>query len=255
MKTVIGNWKMRVGTRESVALARSLLLALRGQKGLPEIVLCPPYVAFSEVHKIVARSHLALGAQDIFWEETGSFTGEISSRMMTELGVQYAIIGHSERRDLFGETNEMVHRKVEAAIKGGIIPIVCVGENRKQRAAGEQFDIVAAQLHGGLSRLKLRSGQKIFIAYEPLWAIGTGQAANARDAVAMHKFIREHGRDILTAPAKNIRVLYGGSIEPENAYEFLHESEIDGVLVGGASVEVKSFKAIIRIASEVLSEN
>lgn len=251
MKTIIGNWKMQVGTRESVALARGVIMALRGKKVLPEIIICPPFVAFSEVRKVVARSHVQMGAQDVFWEEEGSFTGEISPRMMNELGVTHAIIGHSERRRLLNETDEMANKKVREAKEEGLIPILCVGENQEQREAGKAKDIVAAQLHEGLSGLKFRSKDKLFIAYEPVWAIGTGQAATPADAKEMHAFIREHLKEILKSGSE-VKILYGGSVDGGNVYSFLRESEVDGVLVGGASVRLAQFGQIINAAIEAM---
>lgn len=251
MKTIIGNWKMKVGTRESVALARGVIMTLRGKKTLPEVIICPPFVAFSEVRKVVARSQVQMGAQDVFWEEEGSFTGEISPRMMSELGVNYAIIGHSERRRLLNETDEMINKKIREAKGEGLIPILCVGENKEQRDAGQAFDIVAAQLHEGLTGIKFRDKDKLFLAYEPIWAIGTGQAAFSDDAVEMHSFIRQHLKEILKNNPE-VKILYGGSVDGENAYSFLREPEVDGVLVGSASVKLVQFGKIINAAIEVM---
>lgn len=242
---------MKVGTRESVALARGVIMALRGKKTLPEVIVCPPFVAFSEVRKVVARSHVQMGAQDVFWEEEGSFTGEISPRMMSELGVTHAIIGHSERRRLLNETDEMVNRKVREAKEEGLIPILCVGENKEQRDSGKAQDIVAAQLHEGLTSIKFRSKDKLYVAYEPIWAIGTGEAATPADAREMHGFIRNHLKDILKNEPE-VKILYGGSVDGENVYSFLREPEVDGVLVGGASVKLAQFGQIINSAIEAM---
>jgi triosephosphate isomerase len=255
MKTIVGNWKMNLGSRESVALARGVILALRGKKTLPEVVVCPPFPALGEVHKVTARSHVQIGAQNLFWEEKGAFTGEVSSRMLTELGASHVIIGHSERRRLLGETDAMVHQKLAAALSAKLVPIFCVGESKEQRDAGQHQDIVAAQLHAGLSGLRLRPRDQFFVAYEPVWAIGTGVAATPADAVAMHSFIRTHLRDVIGEAAGSVRVLYGGSVDGANIYSFLREPEVDGVLVGGASVKLQEFKRIIDTAVELMEGN
>lgn len=253
MKTIIANWKMKVGVRESVALARGTLLTLRGRKVIPDLVICPPFVALGEVRKVVARSSAALGAQNMHWEETGSFTGEISSRMLQELHVSHVLIGHSERRSLMGETDEMVNKKTLAALDAGLLPVVCVGETREQREAGQTREVVQAQVAAALSGVRLKSGQKVFVAYEPLWAIGSGQAASVSEVVEVHGVIRSLLKELLfDAFEDQISVLYGGSVTSENAYSFLREGEIDGVLVGGASVKINQFNGIVQAAAEVL---
>lgn len=253
MKTIIGNWKMNVGTRESVALARGVLLALRGRKRLPEVAVCPPFVALGEVRKVVARSHVALGAQNMGAEEQGAFTGEISARMLTELGVTHVILGHSERRHLFGETDDAVNRKLIRALSSGLVPVVCVGESAEERAAGKERDVVASQLRGALRDLHLRHKERILFAYEPVWAIGTGKAAEPSDAVAMHGWIRSLVPELLTGiKPDQFSVLYGGSVDGANAYAFLREDEVDGLLVGGASVKLSEFTKILEAAAEVI---
>ena len=249
MKTIIANWKMNVGSRESVALARGVLLALKGKKQLPEVVVCPPFVALGEVRKIVARSHAALGAQNVFWEETGAFTGETSTRMLVELGVSHVIVGHSERRRLFGETDEAVGKKIVAALSAGLVPIVCVGESSTDNAK----EFVTTQLRGALKGLHLRHKERILLAYEPVWAIGTGVAASPADAVSMHAFIRSLVADLLPGvKASQVSILYGGSVDGANAYAFLREDEVDGLLVGGASVKLSEFGKILDAAMNVL---
>jgi triosephosphate isomerase len=250
MKTVVGNWKMNVGTRESVALARGVLLALRGKKALPSVVVCPPFPALGEVRKVVARSHVLLGAQDVFWEEVGAYTGEVSVRMLAEHGVTHAIVGHSERRAL-GETDEMVGKKTSAALSAGLIPILCVGESKAERKAGKAEEAVNRQLAAALGLVQPKGRAKLMIAYEPVWAIGTGDAATPADAVAMHAFIRERVSKLLPG-LPNVQVLYGGSVNGENAYSFLREKEVEGVLVGGASVKLKEFSDILGAASQVI---
>ncbi|OGM00556.1 triose-phosphate isomerase [Candidatus Uhrbacteria bacterium RIFOXYC12_FULL_57_11] len=253
MKTIVGNWKMNVGTRESVALARGVLLALRGKKRLPEVALCPPFTALGEVRKVVARSHASLGAQNVAAEEQGAFTGEISTRMLVELGVTHVIVGHSERRHLFGETDASVNQKVIRTLSAGMVPIVCVGEGAADRAAGKERDVVAAQLRGALADLHLRHKERILFAYEPVWAIGSGTSDTPADAVAMHAWIRSLVPELLPGiKPEQVAVLYGGSIDGSNAYLFLREDEVDGLLVGGASVKLSEFTKILDAAADVL---
>lgn len=244
---------MNVGTRESVALARGVLLALRGRKRLPEVVVCPPFVALGEVRKVVARSHAALGAQNVSAEDQGAFTGEISARMLVELGVTHAIVGHSERRRLYGETDDAVNKKLIRVLSAGLTPIVCVGEDEAERAAGKERDAVASQLRGALHDLHLRHKERILFAYEPVWAIGTGKAAEPSDATAMHAWIRSLVPELLPGiKPDQCSVLYGGSVDGTNAYAFLREDEVDGLLVGGASVKLSEFTKILDAAAEVL---
>lgn len=253
MKTVIANWKMNVGVRESVALARASLLTLRGRKVIPDLVICPPFVALSEVRKVIARSSASIGAQNIFWEPNGSHTGETSPRMLLELGVSHVIIGHSERRVQLGETDEMIQKKVLHALSEQMTPILCVGENKQQRDAGEARLIVESQLSAALRGVRLHSQARLFVAYEPVWAIGTGESAAVGEVIEMHRFIRSVLESMFPeASARQISILYGGSVDGENAYGFLREADIDGVLVGSASVKINQFKEIVEAAAEVL---
>lgn len=252
MKTVIGNWKMNVGVRESVALARGVLLSLRGRRHLPEVVVCPPFTALAEVRKTVARSHVALGAQDMHWEDTGAFTGEISPRMVTEAGATHVIIGHSERRHQCGETDDMVGKKLVAALSHALIPIVCVGETKEERAAGDTEAVVTRQVRAAFAQMPARGAERIFIAYEPVWAIGSGKPATPTDAAAVHAIIRKVFAEAKGADRTKLSVLYGGSVDDKNAYSFLRETDIDGLLVGGASVKLQQFTDIIAAAADVL---
>lgn len=253
MKTVVANWKMNVGVRESVALARASLLTLRGRKVIPDLVICPPFVALSEVRKVVARSSAAIGAQNIFWESSGSHTGETSSRMLLELGVSHVIIGHSERRTQLGETDEMINRKVLHTLSEQMTPILCVGESKAQREAGEARSVVESQLSLALRGVRLHPQGRLFVAYEPVWAIGTGESAVVGDVIEMHRFIRSVLEHLFPeAPVGLFSILYGGSVDGENAYGFLREADVDGVLVGGASVKINQFKEIVEAAAEVL---
>lgn len=253
MKTIIANWKMQVGVRESVALARASLYALRGKKLLPEVVLCPPFVALSDVRKIIARSHIALGAQDMFWEETGAYTGEISPRILTELGVRYVLVGHSERREYLGETDVMIAKKAHSAMRHGLTPVLCVGETDKERAQGKTQEVVERQLQTAFQGIEMPPGTSLVVAYEPRWAIGTGTAATPQDAVAVHKEIRACVAKVLPSCFPDrLRVLYGGSVDGENAYAFLREREVDGVLVGSASVKLTKWQEVLSAAIEVM---
>jgi triosephosphate isomerase len=253
MKTIIANWKMNVGVRESVALARGTLLALRGRRILPEVVICPPFIALSEVHKVVARSVVFLGAQNLFWEDHGAYTGEISGRMLTELGVSHVIVGHSERREYLGETDEMIRNKVTQALANQLNVIMCVGETASERKSGEQRERVRTQLVHVFAGVRLKSHERLMIAYEPVWAIGTGEIPEVAEVLAMNEYIRSILTDVLPEmDANKIRVLYGGSVEGNNAYSFLREQKIDGLLVGGASVKLNQLKEIIDATSEVL---
>jgi len=244
---------MNLGIRGSMAVARGTLMALRGKETTPNVILCPSFTALAEVRKVIARSKIDLGAQNMAWEETGAYTGEISSRMLSEVNVKYVILGHSERRHIFHETDEMINKKVRSALDQRLTPIFCIGETAEERESGEARDVVAQQIREGLSGVRLRGGQKLYIAYEPVWAIGSGAPATAGDAVEMHEFVRRVVEEILEPARSNqIQVLYGGSVDGENAYAFLREDEVDGVLVGGASVRLNDFVDIIDAAADVI---
>lgn len=253
MKTIIGNWKMSVGVRESIALARGTLLTLRGRKIIPDVVICPSFVALSEVHKVVARTSVALGAQNFFWEEQGAYTGETSARMLTELGVSHVILGHSERRLLMGETDDFVNKKVIQALNHSLIPIICIGETQQEYDAGQTRDRIQTQLVSALNGVQLKSKDQLFVAYEPIWAIGSGQTPEVFEILTIHSFIRSVIQESFKSiDGSSLSVLYGGSVDGENAYQLLREQEVDGVFVGGASIKLNQFKDIIAAAGEVL---
>ena len=249
---VIASWD--VGVRESVALARGTLLTLRGRKVIPELVICPPFVALSEVRKVIARSHAALGAQNMAWEAQGAFTGEISPRMLEELGVTHVILGHSERRQLLGETDEMINKKVQKALDHDLIVVLCVGETSDERNSGTYRDAIKDQLLKALNGIRLKSSDRLLIAYEPVWAIGTGHSAELEQVLEMHEWIKAILTERFSEIRTNVRVLYGGSVDTENAYRFLREPLVDGVLVGSASVKINQFNDIVHAASEVLDK-
>ncbi|MBI4599050.1 triose-phosphate isomerase [Candidatus Uhrbacteria bacterium] len=251
-KLVLGNWKMHPGIRESLALARGVLLGIRGKEALPEIVLFPPFLALPEVHKLLARSRVGLGAQDLFWEEVGAFTGEVSSRILLEVGCRHVLVGHSERREHLGETDAMVRRKVEAAWRAKLVPVVCVGESATERESGGAEAAVEARLRAVLGGLAFPPSARLVVAYEPLWAVGSGTPALPEQAAERHALIRTLLVRDFGFPVAAVRVAYGGSVMGENAYAFLREPEVDGVLVGGASLKLAQFLEIIQAASDVL---
>ncbi len=241
---VAGNWKMH----KTVAEARDLAAALT-RSPLPagvEVAVCPPFTALAEVSRVLEGSAVRLGAQDLFWEPQGAFTGEVSPVMLTDLGCRYVIVGHSERRQHFGETDEAVARKARAAFAHGLIPITCVGEQLEDRDAGQTERVVTRQVEIATAGLSLEHVRQFVIAYEPVWAIGTGRAATGQEANRVISVIRETLARKAAGAAAQTRVLYGGSVTPDNAAEFSRQPEIDGALVGGASLDVQKFVTIVR---------
>jgi len=217
-----------------------------------DIVVCPPFTVLTEVYEVIADSNIQLGAQDVYWELQGAFTGEVSPSMLKDLGCEFVIIGHSERRQHFGETNESVNKKLKAALENNLTPIVCVGETLSEREGALTFKVLDDHIQNGLKDIGAEDLLKIVIAYEPVWAIGTGKTATAQQAQEAQKYIRDlltkmYNRDI----SEDIRIQYGGSVKPENIVDLISQQDVDGALVGGASLEVKSFAEIVRKASEV----
>lgn len=211
-----------------------------------EIAVCPPAVNLTRVYDLIKESNIKLGAQNMYWEEKGAFTGELSGAMLKEAGVSYVIIGHSERREYFAETDEGVNRKVRAAFNYGLTPIVCVGETLKEREEGKTNDKVRGQVKAALAGLDTGQVAELVIAYEPIWAIGTGRSATAGDANQVIGYIRDLVREDFGAAADKMRIQYGGSVKPDNIEELMAEEEIDGALVGGASLKANSFAEIVR---------
>ncbi|MGB9880780.1 MAG: triose-phosphate isomerase [Anaerolineae bacterium] len=246
---IAGNWKMHKTITEAIALVKEMRQELDEIEGV-EKVLCPPFTALSAVAELIRGTQIKLGAQDMYWEDQGAFTGAISPLMLKEL-CQYVIIGHSERRQYFGETDEGVNRKVKAALKHGLTPIICVGENLAQNEAGQTEAIVSAQVRAALQGLTAAQVKSLVIAYEPIWAIGTGKPATGMGAnTIIGQVVRGtvsslFGKDA----AQAVRIQYGGSVSPENIAEFMTQPEIDGALVGGASLSAAKFVAITRIAA------
>jgi len=244
-RIIAGNWKMNKTLDEAVVLAKSLEGKVGNQIDV-DVVLCPPYTNLASVHEIIADSAISLGAQNIFWEEKGAYTGEISADMLKSVGCEYVIIGHSERRQYFHETDETVNKKIRRALQAGLIPIVCVGEMLSQREAGETQGLVGSQIKGCLRGLSKEQVSRLIIAYEPIWAIGTGVVATPEQAQDVHKFIRAMFDELYDEElAQSVRIQYGGSMKPVNAAELLSQPDIDGGLIGGASLDADSFLGII----------
>jgi len=253
-KTIIaGNWKMNKNITEAIELANGLRRALYqlGDSAV-DIILCPPYTALAEVAEVIQDSNIQLGAQDLFWEDSGAYTGEVSAPLLKDAGAKFVIIGHSERRQYFGESNESVNKKLKAALKHGLTPIVCVGETLKEREEQKTFKVLEDHVNNGLRGLTADEASLIVLAYEPVWAIGTGKTATSAQAQEAHKYIRGlveklFGREV----ADVLRIQYGGSVKPDNSAELIAQADVDGALVGGASLTVDSFSQIVNKASEV----
>ena len=245
-KTLIaGNWKMNKAPAEAEELIEQIRKKV-GDVTHIDVVVCPPYPALCAVYEKIKQSHIKLGAQDLFWEREGAYTGEISALMLRETGCKYVIVGHSERRIYFGETDETVNRKIKAALQWNLVPIVCVGEKLEERERNEMEDVVRKQMGDGLKGLSARDVSKIVIAYEPIWAIGTGKTATPAQANQMHSFIRQiMTGDFSEQISSRVRILYGGSVKPDNISQLVAEDHIDGALVGGASLDDDSFAEIV----------
>ncbi len=212
-----------------------------------EVVVCPPFISLGAVQEIIKESNIQLGAQNVYWEKSGAFTAEVSAPMLKSVGCTYAIIGHSERRSYFGETDETVNKRTFAALEEGLKPIVCVGETLEERESDKTFDVIKQQITGGLVNLNQEQMASIVIAYEPVWAIGTGKTATKEQAQEVHAFIRKLLAELFgEATAEATRIQYGGSVKAENATELMAQPDIDGALVGGASLKAASFEGIVK---------
>ena len=245
---IAGNWKMYKTIGPAIELANGLKREFYKIEPTDiDIVLCPVYTCLSEVAEVIANSNIALGAQDVYWQDEGAFTGEISVPMLKDAGCTYVIIGHSERRQFFGETSDTVNKKIKAVLKHGLLPIVCVGESLAEREANKTFEVLTDHIQNGLVGLTAEEVTRIVIAYEPVWAIGTGKTATSAQAQEAHKYIRDllvkfYNKDV----AGGIRIQYGGSVKPENIEEIMVQPDVDGALVGGASLKIESFSEIIK---------
>jgi len=248
-KIVAANWKMNMTQGESERFVETFLRDC-GEITDVEVVIVPPFTAIAKVVEALGGAHdIKVGAQNMYWEKNGAFTGEISAALLRDLFVHYIVLGHSERRTLFGETDEMVNRKVRAAREAKLRPIVCIGETLEQRDRGNVEKILSIQLRGSLAGLTPKELQEAVIAYEPVWAIGTGRNATPQQAQEAHAFVRHTLREMADdTTADRVRIQYGGSVKPENARELMSQSDIDGALVGGASLDPRSFAQIVKAA-------
>jgi triosephosphate isomerase len=245
---VAGNWKMNTNSSSSVDLAKNIVSGANGMADTKATVaVFPPFVYLQSVIQAVGASSVSVGAQDVYFEPDGAFTGEISTSMLKDIGCTYCLCGHSERRHVIGETDELINKKLTAAISGGLLPILCVGELLAEREASKTNDVVSRQLKDGMVGLSDEKLSAVTIAYEPVWAIGTGLTATPQQAQEVHAFIRKLLTDMYNDKlAQEIRIQYGGSVKPNNAAELMAQQDIDGLLVGGASLKADSFLEIIK---------
>lgn len=243
---IAGNWKMFKTGPEATELA-SRLKPLVSDITQVDVMVAPPFTALGVVAETLKGSAISLGGQDLFWETEGAYTGQVSAPMLKAVGCTHVIVGHSERRQYFGETNETVNRKIKAALQGGLIPILCVGESEAEREAEETFAVVREHLSKGLEGIDSVGLQQLIIAYEPVWAIGTGKTATSEQAQEVHQFIRDWVEEVGgNSIAETLRILYGGSVKPGNTAGLMAMDDIDGALVGGASLDAESFAGIVR---------
>jgi triosephosphate isomerase len=251
---IAGNWKMFKTVAEADELVAELMAVSADFLGA-EVVVIPPFTALSKVRKTLCENPIQLGAQNVYWEEEGAYTGEISPGMLKESGCQYVVIGHSERRQYFGETNKTVNKKIKAVLNHDLYPIMCIGETLEEREQGKTFDKVGSQIDEGLEGLEAAEFSRVVIAYEPIWAIGTGVTATPEQAQEVHAFIREklaqkYGNEACSCAI----ILYGGSVKPANTFSLLKEKDINGALVGGASLKSDSFSEIVKEAVKAYKE-
>jgi len=245
----VGNWKMNNSIGESIKLVTELK-NLVADVDYADIVVAPPFTALYSVSIAIQDSNIQLGAQNMHWEEEGAYTGEVSAFMLQDVNCRFAILGHSERRKYFGETDERIRKKVRAALDAALTPIVCVGETEGDRKRGETFGVVESQIRGALSSLSSEDMKAVVVAYEPVWAIGTGVNATPEQAQEVHEFIRSLAERMFdTAIANGLRILYGGSVNDDNVTELMAQQDLDGTLVGGASLKSKVFASIVKSGS------
>jgi triosephosphate isomerase len=245
-KFICGNWKMHKTAAEAVVLVKELAAGLGDASRSVLVAVAPPFTALHAVAQALPGSGIELAAQDVHWEAQGAFTGEVSAPMLAEIGCRHVIVGHSERRQLFGETDEAVRKKVGALLSANLRPIVCVGETLAEREGGRTLAVVDRQVRAALAGLPAAVLAAITIAYEPVWAIGTGKTATSAQAQEVHAAIRAILRELGGGAADEVRIQYGGSVKPENAAELMSQPDVDGALVGGASLKAKDFIAIVK---------
>ncbi len=244
-KFIAGNWKLNLSVAEGVALAKGLVGALK--PGV-EVAVCPTLLALHPVAQAVAGSSLGVGGQNCFWEEKGAFTGEVSASFLKDAGAKYVILGHSERRQYFGETDATINKRLKAALAQGLVPILCIGETLAERDGGLLQQVLKTQIEGALAGFTAAQLETLVVAYEPVWAIGTGRTATSAQAQEAHAFVRSVLRGVVGDLADRVRIQYGGSVKADNAKELLSQPDIDGALVGGASLKLADFAAIIAAA-------
>jgi len=245
-----GNWKMYKTVTQAVSFVDDLLDRLNEPEC--EVLLCPPFTALAPVADTIKGKYISLGAQNMYWEDEGAYTGEVSPGMLTEVGCKYVILGHSERRQYFGETDESVNGKVLTAFRHNLTPIVCVGEVLEERESGSTEQVVRRQTETGLAGISAQQARQLVVAYEPVWAIGTGLTASPADAQKVNGFIRSVLKEMFGAEAaEEVRIQYGGSVKPDNAQKLMAQQDIDGALIGGASLNAASFAAIIQATEKM----
>ncbi len=243
---IAGNWKLCKRTADALELIKSFSSMVRDVKDV-QIIVAPSFTVLTAVHEALSGTRISLAGQDCFWYEDGAFTGEVSPGMLIDAGCSHVIIGHSERRQYFGETDETVNRKIKAALKAGLSPIACIGETLQEREAGDTLQVLERQLRSGLADIPESDADKLIIAYEPVWAIGTGRTASDEQAQEVHAFVRSLLEQIYQPfIAGRMRILYGGSVKPDNIRGLMSCPDIDGALVGGASLNAESFAAIVK---------
>ena len=246
---IAGNWKMHKTGKEAVGAAKALK-ELVADVSAVETMIAPTFTALAQVSEEIASGNIALGAQNLHWEPKGAFTGEIAADMLVDAGCSYVIIGHSERRQFFGETDQTVNQRIRAAVDAGLRPVLCIGESEAERDAGQTFSILDKQIQKGLESFVLRDLQTLVVAYEPVWAIGTGKTATKEQAQEAHAHIRsELAKMFNEAFAQQVRILYGGSVKPSNVKELMAMPDVDGALVGGASLEPETFSQLVHYQS------
>ena len=243
---IAGNWKMNTTVDQARALAKEIV-EISGSEEDVDIAVCPPFTNLAAVAEVIKGSSIKLGAQDVHWEQKGAFTGKISCEMLKAVGVEYVIIGHSEQRTYFGETDETVNKKGKAVLDSGLLPIICVGETLQERKSGAMDEVIERQVKGAFEEIGADDAVKCTIAYEPVWAIGTGETATPEQANNAHVFIRNILKEIYSEEISNtIRIQYGGSMKPANAKELLAQSDVDGGLIGGAALKAADFAGIVK---------
>ena len=243
---IAGNWKMFKTGHQAIEMARALKPLVADSRDI-DVMIAPPFTALAQVAAEIEGTAIGLGAQNMHWETEGAYTGEIAPQMLTAAGCRYVILGHSERRQYFGETDQTINRKLRSALQNGLIPIFCIGESEAQREAGQTFSVLDKQVQTGLENFVLKELQPLIVAYEPVWAIGTGKTATKEQAQEVHAHLRKWFESRFGAQfAQGVRILYGGSVKPANIKELMEMPDVDGALVGGASLDPQSFSRLVR---------